>query len=1163
MRVFATVLSLSLFCSLGLIEPVHAQQKPAQKSRPLEGSPNIDAPRFSSFDDFIAAQAHNATHDLKTRATVVDTAVIEWTPISRQHVAEATSAGKAAKRFGIEYIEHGDSGTIRWFKGRLRAPGKAAVTIQSTASGRETVTRAALDILQANRSLLRIDNPMEEFTSLHTEIDELGLAHARFEQRYQGVPVWGRDLYVHFDQKGEVYALNGVYEPTPAGLSTRPAISSEAAEARVVADLQASERWAPLDDATAEMLGMDSVERTLVIYPTADRGMKLAYEISLHPNFLEYYTYLIDAQSGEVLNRIARHCSAIHDPNPPPAEPVTLNLPKPAAGTFTDAQGTDLNGQNQNFRVYQDDNGTFLQLWDLDNLNTTNLKLPVPDVGGSVILSANSADLNEQTQLFGVTSNDNTWTNASSVSAHVGAKTLYDYFKNTFGRKAIDDKDQSIISVIHVAQGGQPMDNAFWNGRVMAYGDGKDISKPWAGAVDLTGHEMTHGVVQSTAGLVYQFQSGALNESFADVFAVLLDPEDFLLFEDIALPTFGPAFRDLLNPDNAQLRQPQPASMAQYANLTAEQDNGGVHINSGIPNRAAALIMQNIGHDKTAQIYYRALTMYLTRNSQFGDARNAVVQAATDLHGAGSAEVQAAEAAFDAVGITTGTGTGGDEGNDIPPQTGGQSLISFLLDDGSIGLIDMTDPSNVQTGVFQSEAAVARVNLDTGDLAQLSSARNGANIWFVNDALQLAFIDVATGQVSVFTDLMLGDEADIWNVSISPDENYAAIVSAYENDPNLYIFDGSDVGIIELKPESTQEGIFIETVQFPDVVSWSPNPQVPRIAFDALNVLPLISGGEEAYWNLYEIDFSVQRIYELVPAQGGGVSVANVTYSNSDPDVIAFNVFDDEGNVDIFIANYATGDIFPIETTNAGLNNAWRPTFSPDDGLLAFSNTLTNQIAFYDGQQFSTLDYEVRLHNPNWFVSGGSGGSQNQAPTAAISASSGGGIAPIEITFDASGSSDPEGGALSYRWEFGDGSTSGGITASHTYSAAGTFTVTLTVTDSGGLSGQASGTVTIEAAGGVPIETGSELPEKVALRQNYPNPFNPTTRLQFDLPAASHVSLQVVDLLGRTVRTVVDEVRMAGSHEVVFDAQNLPSGIYLMRLEAGNEVRVRQMTLLR
>ncbi|MCT4583869.1 MAG: M4 family metallopeptidase, partial [Peptostreptococcaceae bacterium] len=170
-------------------------------------------------------------------------------------------------------------------------------------------------------------------------------------------------------------------------------------------------------------------------------------------------------------------------------------------------------------------------------------------------------------------------------------------------------------------------------------------------ALDIVAHEMTHGVTQYTANLKYENQSGALNESMSDVFGTLVEMEyqpekaDYLCGEDVWTPnTPGDALRDLANPENYN----QPAHMRDFVNTS--EDHGGVHTNSGIPNKAGYLVIDSVGKDKAAQIYYRALTTYLTSTSDFHDAKLALMQSAKDLYGTGS-EYNAVEDAFNAVGI--------------------------------------------------------------------------------------------------------------------------------------------------------------------------------------------------------------------------------------------------------------------------------------------------------------------------------------------------------------------------------------------------------------------------------------------------------------------------------------------------------------------------------
>ena len=184
----------------------------------------------------------------------------------------------------------------------------------------------------------------------------------------------------------------------------------------------------------------------------------------------------------------------------------------------------------------------------------------------------------------------------------------------------------------------------------------------------------------------------------------------------------------------------------------------------------------------------------------------------------------------------------------------------------------------------------------------------------------------------------------------------------------------------------------------------------------------------------------------------------------------------------------------------------------------------------------------------------------NAAPTASFTASSTTGQAPHAIDFDASASSDPNGDALTYAWDFGDGASGTGATTSHTYATAGTFAVTLMVSD-GSLSDAQTLEVTI--ASGVSTEA-SDGPVTFALYPAYPNPFNPTTRIAYSLPEPRFVSIWVTDMTGRIVARLLDGSMVApGRHEVAFNASGLPSGNYIMTVQAGSERKTQVLSLLK
>ena len=185
--------------------------------------------------------------------------------------------------------------------------------------------------------------------------------------------------------------------------------------------------------------------------------------------------------------------------------------------------------------------------------------------------------------------------------------------------------------------------------------------------------------------------------------------------------------------------------------------------------------------------------------------------------------------------------------------------------------------------------------------------------------------------------------------------------------------------------------------------------------------------------------------------------------------------------------------------------------------------------------------------------------SQNP-PNASITASMLNGRAPVTIDFHARASSDMDGDPLTYAWDFGDDILETGETVSHTYTAAGEYTVVLTASD-GVLTGTDSLTVSI--ASGVDTES-FELPESFVLKAAYPNPFNPTTTVTYGLPAAAEVRITATDLLGRQVATLVaGDMKAAGYHTVQFNADGLASGAYLIRMEAGDFVATQQVVLLK
>lgn len=251
---------------------------------------------------------------------------------------------------------------------------------------------------------------------------------------------------------------------------------------------------------------------------------------------------------------------------------------------------------------------------------------------------------------------------AAANEAFDGLGATFEMLLTAFGRNSLDDAGAPLDATVHY---GIDYDNAFWDGQRMVFGDGDgEVFQGFTASTTVIGHELAHGVVQHTANLEYQGQPGALNESIADVLGALT--EQFSLGQTAAQATWligaeiftdavqGSALRSMIEPgtayDDDELgKDPQPAHMSDYVRTT--EDNGGVHINSGIPNRAFALLAIDLGGnawETAGTVWYRALTGGLSSTATFTEFADATVAAAVEL---GEETAAATRRAWTAVGV--------------------------------------------------------------------------------------------------------------------------------------------------------------------------------------------------------------------------------------------------------------------------------------------------------------------------------------------------------------------------------------------------------------------------------------------------------------------------------------------------------------------------------
>ncbi len=789
-------------------------------------------------------------------------------------------------------------------------------------SDHAAIEQAAYDYLQSISSTLDLKKVREELAVTDIQVDEIGMAHIRLQQMYEGIEVHGKDVVVHLHPNGK-RSFNGRYQPSFTIENLTPTITKADLIESVTADISTETGLVELSPAAKEMLQYEQPSNELMIYIASREYVlspRLAFHVEIRPNVVERWEYVVDAHNGEILQKINTTCSFVGP---------------------TTATGTDLNGSSRTINVFEN-NGTYYLLDTTKDMYTgpTN-SLPDMDEGFILTYDMQNQPVGQSSSIEPCTSSNNSWT-ANRISAQYNAEQAYDYFEETFNRNSIDGDGGDVYSFINVADNdGSGLDNAFWNGVGMFYGNGSQAFNPLAGGLDVGGHEMTHGVIEHTANLEYQYQSGALNESFADIFAAMIDRNDWDIGEDIVKSNVFPsgAMRSLSDPHNEGSEGDfywQPRHWNER--YTGSQDNGGVHINSGIPNYAFYKLATDVGKDKAEQIYYRALNNYLTRTSQFVDCRIAVLQAAEDLYG--QSEVNAAIDAFNDVGIegpNTGTGAGQGNQEDYTDNPGEDFILFtdlYTQDQGQT--IYVTD---------QQESVYYPISFTQHD-RKMSITDNGEAGVFINSTGNIVWVDLS--DLSNPSEEEITSSPEWGNVAISKDGNRIAAVKNFA-EPFIYIWDIStsspQLQTFELYNPTTADPNYENQVNpaevlYADALEFDHTGEY--LLYDAYNEISTTFGSDLDYWDVGLMrvwkdsnnTFGDGNIIKLFTALPEGISIGNGSFSKNSPYIIAFDYLETNNGVYAILGanteTYETNTIFE----NNGISY---PNYSVDDDKIIFN----------------------------------------------------------------------------------------------------------------------------------------------------------------------------------------------------------------------------------
>ncbi len=505
-------------------------------------------------------------------------------------------------------------------------------------------------------------SPDEKLVVRSTVTDRDGTQHVRYDRTYKGLRVVGGDLVVEKATTGAVRDVRWNGTGKVAVASTAPTVAETSAES------SGAKRagYAPKKN-DGELVVWAGGGSPRLAWDVVTEGVKADQTPSrLHT--------LVDAKSGAVLTSWDEVVEGTG--NSMYSGTVTLNsiqsgsswLLKDSVGNYT----TDLNGATS---------GTGTQFTDADNI------------------WGNGSTSSRQT---------------AGVDAQYGAEKTFAYYKNMLGRNGIWNNGVGARSRVHY---GNAYNNAFWDGTQMTYGDGAGNAKPLT-SIDVASHEMSHGVTENTAGLVYSGDAGGLNEATSDIFGTAVefyansaaDPGDYLIGEKINIngngtplrymdkPSKDGASQDCWTTGTKNLDPHYSSGPLNHWFYMASEGSGAKTINGvayNSPTCGGAPAVTGAGRTNIEKVWYRTLSTKLTSNSNYAAARNGAIASAKELFGATSATCTAVEKSFDAIAVPAGSETCGGT---TPPPTGGNLLLNPGFESGAVNWTGTAGPITNNTG---------------------------------------------------------------------------------------------------------------------------------------------------------------------------------------------------------------------------------------------------------------------------------------------------------------------------------------------------------------------------------------------------------------------------------------------------------------------------------
>lgn len=458
---------------------------------------------------------------------------------------------------------------------------------------------------------VKIREQVSDYEVISTYSDGLDLTHYIIAPVIDDKIVHEYMLLVHVDEYGKLTSVNGELDREPLYITNTNRITEDLAIEFALDYLKL----------TPELTDYQ-IDRDFAVYSTYKidtERMKRVYNIQVdtYEDFKEFEV-IVDAENGDILD----------------SRTVSSGREK----KYFTAKGTGAFGDEYPL-VATTINGVTYLFGQVGNTPLTTFEMNADTLGFKTAYDPDGI-FNDPSQ-------------AATVQTHYNMQQVINYFTDEFGWESYDGYASPVEVVVNYTDNGDDLDNAMWDGYRFVFGSGdKELSHHNGIALDIVAHEYMHAITENTAGLVYENQSGAIDESLSDMFGYFVSPENYLIGEDLLREGADETLvmRSLEDPE----KYGQPAHMKDFMELenNLDGDYGGVHYNSGIANKAGYLLIKEVGDEAASLIYYYAVQHYLFPYSEFSDARIALYLSAEILYGVDSDEAKAVLKAWDAVGVS-------------------------------------------------------------------------------------------------------------------------------------------------------------------------------------------------------------------------------------------------------------------------------------------------------------------------------------------------------------------------------------------------------------------------------------------------------------------------------------------------------------------------------